>query len=109
MAWLIRGEQVLASLEVADSFASRGKGLLGRDNFDGALLIKPARGIHTIGMRFAIDVAFCNQKMIVIDMVRMVPNRVGRIRLGARSIIEAQAGAFERWNLSVDDQLEVRA
>ena len=35
-------------------------GLLGRDGIEGALLLRPARSVHTLGMRFAIDVAFCD-------------------------------------------------
>ena len=58
MAWLVRGGEVLASLEVADTRAMCRKGLLGRDGIDGALLLVPARSVHTLGMRFDIDVAF---------------------------------------------------
>ena len=41
--WLVRGNDVLASLEVAESGAARRRGLLGRDGIDGALLLQPAR------------------------------------------------------------------
>ena len=41
MPWLLREGEVLATLEVADSFAGRARGLLGRDGIDGALLIRP--------------------------------------------------------------------
>ena len=108
MTWLVRGDDVLASLDVADSFGSRLKGLLGRDGLDGAFLIKPAMSVHTLGMRFAIDVAFLSSDMRVVDTVTMRPNRVSFIRPSARSVLEAEAGAFERWGLVRGDQLEVR-
>ncbi|HVV36353.1 MAG TPA: DUF192 domain-containing protein [Acidimicrobiales bacterium] len=108
MAWLIRGEEVLASLDVADSFATRLKGLLGRDGIEGAYLIKPASSVHTIGMRFPIDVAFCDKQLTVVDAITMKPNRVGLPRPKARCVIEAEAGAFERWGLRPGDQLEVK-
>ena len=58
MGWLLRDGEVLASLEVADTRAARRRGLLGRDGIDGALLLAPARSVHTFGMRFPIDVAW---------------------------------------------------
>ena len=100
---------MLASLEVAGSFGSRLRGLLGRDGLDGAYLIKPAMSVHTLGMRFGIDVAYCDGQLRVLDTVTMRPHRVGLVRLRARCVIEAEAGAFARWRLTPGDRLEVRA
>src|SRR3954454_3848168 len=109
MGWLLRDGDVLAAVEVCESFGSRLKGLLGRDGIDGALLLRPARSVHTLGMRFAIDVAFCDRDMRVIDVRSpMRRHRLGRPRWNARMVIEAEAGAFERWQLRVGDQLEVK-
>ena len=99
---------MLASVEVADSFGARLKGLLGRDGVDGALLIRPARSVHTIGMRFPIDVAFCDDDLTVLALTQMGRFRLGRLRKGARCVIEAEAGAFERWGLHAGDVLEVK-
>ena len=108
MAWLIRDNDVLATLEVAESFRDRFKGLLGRDELAGALLIRPGRSVHTLGMRFAIDVAFCNGEMKVLSVTTMSPFRLSVPRLTARCVIEAPAGAFDRWHLAVGDQLEIK-
>ena len=108
MAWLVRGDDVLASLDVADSFGTRLKGLLGRDGIDGAFLIRPAMSVHTLGMKFAIDVAFCDHDLTVIDAITMRPYRMSLPRPKARCVIEAEAGAFERWRLRRGDRLEVR-
>ncbi|MEQ8716986.1 MAG: DUF192 domain-containing protein [Acidimicrobiales bacterium] len=108
MAWLVRGDRVLASCEIAERFGARTKGLLGRDGCEGAILLTPARGVHTFGMRFAVDVAFCDADMVVIDTVSMHRNRMGRPRLHARHVIEAEAGSFARWGLEVGDELEIR-
>ena len=107
MAWLLRDGKVLATLEVADGFQSRLKGLLGRDAVEGALLLKPASSVHTFGMRFPIDVAFCDKDLRVLDTVCMPRHRLGRPRLRAHCVIEAEAGAFERWGLRPGDQLEI--
>ncbi len=98
---------MLASVEVADGWRSRTRGLLGRDQMVGALLLRPASSVHTLGMRFAIDVAHCDAELVVLDVVTMVPWRVGRPRWRARAVVEAEAGAFGRWGVSVGDQLEI--
>ena len=108
MSWLVTEDRVLATLEVADTWQSRIKGVLGRDSIDGALLIKPACSVHTIGVEFDLDVAYCDRELRVIDIVTMSPNRIGMIRPRARSVIEAPKGSFERWGLTVGDLLEVR-
>ncbi len=108
MAWLLRDGQVLASLEVAATARARARGLLGRDGVEGALLLRPARSVHTLRMRFPIDVAFCDGDMVVVRVVTMVRNRIGRpVRL-ARCVIEAEAGTFAHWDLKPGDQLEVK-
>jgi uncharacterized membrane protein (UPF0127 family) len=107
-AWLIRDGEVLATLEVAASFAARLRGLLGRDGVEGAFLIRPAKSVHTLGMRFPLDVAYCTRDLKVIDTVAMRPYRLGRPRLRAHCVIEASSGAFERWGLQPGDQLEIK-
>ena len=108
MAWLLRDGEVLASLEVAGDRRARSRGLLGRDGFDGAILLRPCRSVHTLGMRFPIDVAFCDAGMTVLRVVRMPRHRLGRPVLRARCAIEAEAGAFARWNLRPGDRLEMK-
>src|SRR5947209_1516252 len=108
MPWLLRDGEVLAALELAESRRERTRGLLGRDGIDGGLLIRPARQVHTFGMRFPIDVAFCTRDLAVVRTISMPRNRLSRISLRGSCIIEAEAGAFERWRLRPGDQLEVR-
>ena len=108
MTWLLREGDVLASAELADSFGHRAKGLLGRSSYEGAMVLPRTRSIHTIGMRFAIDVAFCDGDMVVRDVATLAPWRMSLPRRRCRLIIEAQAGAFDRWGLRVGDRLEVR-
>lgn len=108
MPWLVKEDKVLATVEVADSFVGRLRGLLGRSDVDGAYLIRGAASVHTVGMRFPIDVAYCDNDLNVLATVTMQPMRVGRPRRKARVVIEARAGAFERWGLRAGDTLEIR-
>ena len=106
--WLMRGGEVMAAAEIADTAMSRMRGLLGRSSYDGALFLPRTRSVHTVGMRFAIDVAFIDADMVVADMVSLQPWRVTRPRWGCRSVLEAELGAFERWGMQRGDQLELR-
>jgi hypothetical protein len=110
MAWLLREGEVLASLDIARSRRERSRGLLGRDGIEGALLLPATRSVHTVGMRFPIDVAFClgQSELVVVRIVRMRRWRISRPSLRARAVIEADAGAFARWNLQPGDHLEVK-
>jgi uncharacterized membrane protein (UPF0127 family) len=106
MAWLLRDGIVLASLEVADDRRSRRRGLLGRDGVEGALLLTPARSVHTIGMRFPIDVAWLDADLTVLRTACLARHRLSRPVLAARSVLEAEAGAFAHWELVPGDRLE---
>lgn len=106
MGWLLRDGEVLASLEVAGTRSARRRGLLGRSTIDGALLLDPARSVHSFGMRFPIDVAWLDGDLTVVRTCHLDRNRLTRPVLRARSVLEAEAGAFARWHLRVGDQLE---
>lgn len=105
--WLLRRGEVLAAAEVASSLGERSRGLLGRSGYDGALILRHTRAVHSIGMRFAIDVAFLDKDFVVLDVASMPPWRMGLPRLKARAVLEAESGAFDRWGLKVGDELEL--
>jgi uncharacterized protein len=106
--WLVLDDRVLATLEVADSRRARGRGLLGRDGIEGVLLLEPARSVHTLGMRFAIDVAHLDADRQVLKVTTMVPNRIGLPVWRSKAILECEAGALARWGVGVGDRVELR-
>jgi uncharacterized protein len=107
--WLVNHDaRVLASAEVADSRAARRRGLLGRDHMEGALVLRKCRWIHTLGMRFPVDVAYLDGDGVVIKTMQMHRNRVGVPVWRGDLVIEAEAGAFARWGLRVGDVIDVR-
>lgn len=109
MPWLVTDDaRVLASAEIAEARAARRKGLLGRDHLEGALVLRKCRWIHTIGMRFPIDVAYLDEEGVVIKTMQMHRNRVGVPVWRGDLVIEAEGGAFARWGLHVGDVIEVR-
>jgi uncharacterized membrane protein (UPF0127 family) len=108
MAWLVRGEDVLAAAEVAVTRRQRRRGLVGRDELEGVLVLRPCRQIHTLRMRFPIDVAFCDRDGFVLHVASLAPWRLSRPVPRACFAVEARAGAFDRWKLVVGDIVEVR-
>ncbi len=108
MAWLMSEARVLASIDVADSRSKMAKGLLGRDGIEGAYAIPHCRWIHTMGMQFDLDVAYVDASDTVIKIERVRRHRIALPVPKAQMVIEAQAGAFERWGLRVGDPIELR-
>lgn len=108
MAWLVHDGTVLASLERADSFLSRTVGLLGRREFDGALLLEKTKSVHTFGMKFPIDVAFCDEELTVLRVVTLPKHRMSKIEFKAACAIETEAGRFRHWRVEPGDTLEIR-
>ena len=106
--WLIRDGDVLATAELAPDARARRRGLLGRDTFEGVLVLRPCRHVHTVGMRFPIDVAFCAADGVVLRTCTLRPHRLSPVVLRAAFAIEAAAGAFDRWKLRVGDRIELR-
>lgn len=95
-------------LEIAASYRARTRGLLGRESLEGALLLSPANSIHTFRMRMPIDVAYLDRRLRVLAVRTMPPGRLGRPRVRARHVIEAEAGAMAGWGLGVGAVVEVR-
>ena len=108
MAWLVSEGRVLASLEVAETRAERRRGLRRRSDFEGALVLRRTKWIHTVAMRFPIDVAYLDGEGVVLKTVTMHRWHIGMPMLKARSVVEARAGAFGRWGVHIGDRLEVR-
>jgi len=72
------------------------------------MVIEPCSWVHTVGMRFPIDVAFVDEAGTVIKTLRMSRHRLGWPVRRSTWVIEAAAGAFERWGLKVGDVVELR-
>ncbi len=106
--WLLRDGDVVCALEMPESSSERRDGLRGRQSLVGALHMAGTRTVHTLGVGFPIDVAFLSSDLTVLRVASMKPGRVRLGGPGARSVVAAQAGSFERWGVHEGDQLEVR-
>jgi uncharacterized membrane protein (UPF0127 family) len=95
----------LGAADVATDRATRRRGLLGLDHYRRILVLAPARQVHTFGMRFAIDVAWCDASGTVLRTAQVLPNRVSAWVPRAHSVLEAEAGAFARLGIAPGDRL----
>jgi len=102
---------IAGSVEVADTSAARRKGLLGRDHLDPshALLIVPCFSVHTMFMRFPIDVIFIDRAGVVVRVARNLgPWRIaGTWR--AHAVIELAAGVVKDGDVQPGDRLYLAA
>lgn len=76
------------------------------------MLLEPCRNVHTIGMRFPIDVAYLGfskkrDEFVVIRTRTMPANRLDRPVVRACAVLEANAGAFGSWGLVVGSSIVV--
>jgi uncharacterized membrane protein (UPF0127 family) len=106
--WLLRQGEVLCSCEQTETFRERSRGLLGYRSYEGAMLLLHTRSVHSLFLRFPVDVAFLDADNTVVGTVRLGRFRMALPRRGGRRVLEAEAGAFERWGLTTGDRLEFR-
>jgi uncharacterized membrane protein (UPF0127 family) len=102
----VLGDQI----QVADTSLSRLVGLLGKRALEpgSGLLIIPSQAIHTVAMRFAIDVVFLDRDWRVIYLYpKIVPYRMTGIHWKARSVLELPVGIISQSSTSVGDQLSL--
>ena len=105
--WLVHEGKVLASAEVAESRAERRRGLLGRVAVEGVMCL-PVRSVHTVGMKFPIDVAYLDGDGRVLRVETVRTNRVSLPCWSARMAVEAEAGQMAHWGVRPGDTLEIK-
>ena len=97
-------------IRVAETSLSRLVGLLGKRGLDSGtgLLIIPSQAIHTVAMRFAIDVVFVDRNWRVIHLrPAMVPFRMTGLHWKARCVLELPSGVIAQTSTVVGDQLSI--
>jgi uncharacterized membrane protein (UPF0127 family) len=106
-----KGTQIADRAHLARSMWSRTLGLMGKAGLEqgGGLIIEPCSSIHTLFMRFPIDVIYCDSERRVVRTVAALKpwrlNSSGSLLGGARYTIELPAGAIEASHTLTGDQL----
>ncbi|MGH9467698.1 MAG: DUF192 domain-containing protein [Terriglobales bacterium] len=107
---LTRGVALASELGVADTFLTRLCGLLATPapafGHGRGLWITPSQGVHTFGMRYAIDALYLDRSFRIIHIhTGLRPWRVGVIRRKAAGVLELPAGTVQRTLTRVGDQV----
>lgn len=102
---------VAQEVRIAKNFLARMRGLLGTDRIgqDTAFLIPKCQGVHTYGMRYAIDVIYLDHSNKILEIREALdPNQRGPVIWSARAVIEMEAGTATRQGLQVGQTLIVK-
>ena len=91
--------RVVARGELADTWARRLRGLLGRRALPDALVLRPESSVHGIGMRQPLDVAVLAEDGTVLAVRVLRPWRATLPVPGGHAVLEAPVGSFDRWGL----------
>lgn len=95
--------------DIADTASARNRGLLSHVRLapGEGLWIVPCEGVHTIGMKFPIDVVFLNKKRKVLKIRREMKKWRMAMCLRGHSVLELPAGTCDTAKTAVGDQLEL--
>jgi uncharacterized membrane protein (UPF0127 family) len=101
------GSVVAAEVEIAVTRNTRRKGLLGRTSLAplSALVLAPCAAVHTMFMRFAIDVIFVDRAGRAVRLVSNLPPWRAVMNACAHAVIELPAGTLAGGQVAVGDSL----
>jgi uncharacterized protein len=107
-----RDKCLATSVAVADTHWSRLRGLLGLSAGDFGngcgLWLVPCRGVHTLGMGFAIDAVYLDRGMNVIHVEsELRPWRFAAVRANAASVLELPCHTAVETGTAVGDRIEI--
>lgn len=94
---------------MATSWGLRFRGLMGKKELPAGegILLRPCASVHTMFMRFPIDVVFCDADLRVLAVAPQVPKWRMRGQRGAKVAIELAAGEAARQGITGGAQLRV--
>jgi uncharacterized membrane protein (UPF0127 family) len=100
------------ALALANTHWTRLRGLLGASAGDFrngcGLWIVPCRGVHTLAMRFPIDVVYLDRDRTVIHLERELrPWRFAPVRMQAASVLELPCPTVSETGTTVGDKIKI--
>lgn len=102
-------ETILQDIIIAKHVLSRLKGLLfvKKPKKGLGLYLTPCKAVHTLGMRYAIDVIFLDAQNQVLKLIpSLKPNRVSPFIWKAHAVLETAGGFLDETDIQPCDQLE---
>jgi uncharacterized membrane protein (UPF0127 family) len=105
-----RGIEIAGHIRRAETLWQRLIGLLSRSRLNPGegLWIEPCNGIHTLGMRFSIDVVMLDRRGCVLGIHHQVPPfRIIRRRSGWMGTVELRPGDLGPDTIQIGDKLRL--
>jgi uncharacterized membrane protein (UPF0127 family) len=108
-----RQRYLATALAVAQTHWSRLRGLLGVSEGDFGngcgLWIRPCRGVHTLAMRFPIDVVYLDRAGQVVHLEHnLQPWRFSPVRMQAASVLELPSHTLASTETALGDRIEIQ-
>jgi uncharacterized membrane protein (UPF0127 family) len=104
------GSELACDAEVATSFLARGIGLLGRSGLGPGegLVIVGTNSVHSLGMRFDIDVVHLDrQGRVLRTLTPLRRGAIGPVVRGGHTVVELPAGTVARTGVAVGDTVRI--
>lgn len=98
------------NIQVAETGFTRMRGLLGRTALapGEGLWIRPSSGVHTIGMKFPIDVVGLDRSLRVVTLWNhLKPQRITSLKWKLASVVELPAGTIDHCALQLGDRVQI--
>src|SRR6185369_9946676 len=107
-----RKEFLATELFIANTHWSRLRGLMasapGSFRAGQGLWIVPCRGVHSLAMRFPIDVIYLDKaKQVVHVEQNLAPWRLAPVRWKAATILELPPSTVKQTNTTIGDEIEI--
>jgi uncharacterized protein len=107
-----RGAYLATELSIADTHWTRLRGLMGvaPESFlaGRGLLIVPSHGVHTMAMRFPIDVLYLDRKQVVVHVEEgLRPWRLARISTRTASVLELPPNTLRSTGTGMGDEIQI--
>ena len=107
-----RNAYLATRLSIAGTHWSRLLGLMGKDaaSFPAGegLWIVPSRGVHTLAMKFPIDVLYLDMNKLVVHVEQnLKPWRVARVSMRTASVLELPGNTLQSSGTAIGDEIEI--
>jgi uncharacterized membrane protein (UPF0127 family) len=107
-----RNAYLATHLALAGTHWSRLRGLMCRDAASFApgdgLWIVPSRGVHTLAMKFPIDVLYLDPNKFVVHVEQnLKPWRVARVSMNTASVLELPGNTLKSSGTNIGDEIEI--
>jgi uncharacterized protein len=107
-----RNLYLATDVTVAETHLSRLRGLIGASSDDFrngcGLWIRPCHGVHTLAMRFPIDVVYLDRAGTVVHVEHnLQPWRFSPVRMQAASVLELPDRSVARTGTALGDRIEI--